>query len=100
MVEWFIIIILAITLALAVHLLRNLVKTLNNIQVRLAELYFVVKEYDTFLEKLNASETYYGDPTIEAFVKLSNQLNEILEDILDIQNQLTGEIDAEKENKT
>ena len=97
MIEWSIIIILVITLALAVHLLRNMVKTLNNIQVRLAELYFVVKEYDTFLEKLNESETYYGDPTIEAFVKLSNQLNEILEDVLHIQNQLTGEIDVEKE---
>jgi len=99
MIEWFIIVILAIAFGVSAHLLRNMVKTLNNVEVRLAELYFVVKEYDQFLKKLNASETYYGDPTIEAFVKLSNQLNEILADVLDVQNQLTGELDAEKEDE-
>ena len=100
MIEWTIIVILSLVLAAAVHLLRNMVKTLHNIEVRLAELYFVVKEYDEFLKKLNASETYYGDPTIEAFVKLSNELNEILGDILNIQHQITGDDNAEKTDET
>ena len=91
---------MSLAFAAAVHLLRNMVKTLNNIEVRVAELYFVVKEYDQFLKKLNASETYYGDPTIESFVKLSNELNEILGDILDIQHQITGDEDAEETDET
>ena len=91
------IIILLLCLGVTTHLLRNMFKTLNNIQVRLIELHFFVEEYDELVKKLNVSETYYGDTTIEAFVKMSNQFNENLKDILDLHNELTGEVHATEE---
>ena len=96
MIEWIIIIILVAALLLSIHLLRNMFQTLNNIQVRLAEIYFLVEDYDDLVKTLNTNETYYGDSTIEAFVKMSNQLNESLKTVLDMQRELTGEIDAEE----
>jgi hypothetical protein len=96
MIEWIIIIILVAALLLSIHLLRNMFQTLNNIQVRLAEIYFLVEDYDDLVKTLNTNETYYGDSTIEAFVKMSNQLNESLKTVLDMQRELTGELDAEE----
>jgi len=87
---------LVAALLLSIHLLRNMFQTLNNIQVRLAEIYFLVEDYDDLVKTLNTNETYYGDSTIEAFVKMSNQLNESLKTVLDMQRELTGELDAEE----
>ena len=99
MIEWVVIISLVAAMVLLLWLVRNLFKTLANIQIRLEELYFFVENYDEFVQKLNASETYYGDATIEAFVKMSNELNVHLKDILDLQAELTGDLDAEKETE-
>jgi len=96
MIEWIIIIILVAALAVLIHLLRNMFKTLNNIQVRLTEIYFLVEEYDDLVKALNANETYYGDSTIETFVKMSNQLNESFKGVLDVQHELIGVLDAEE----
>ena len=75
-------------------------ETLNNIQTRLGELYFLVKEYEELVKSLNASETYYGDSMIEAFVKMSNQLSESFKGVIEVRDELIGDPDAEKENKT
>jgi len=100
MIEWIIIIILSALLAFLAHIFRNMFRTLNNIQVRLTDLYFLVENYNELVQTLNASETYYGDTTIEAFVKMSNELNDNLKSIRGLQQELTGDLDAEKENKT
>ena len=78
--------------------LRNMFKTLNNIETRLGTASFMVRDYDELVKKLNESETYYGDSTIEAFVKMSNELNEVIKEILQLRRELLGDIDAEKEN--
>jgi len=99
MIEWTIIIILSATVVLLTHIFRNMFRTLNNVQSRLADLYFLVGDYNELVKKLNASETYYGDPTIEAFVKMSNELNDNLKSIRRLQQELTGEADAEEEDE-
>ena len=78
--------------------LRNMFKTLNNIETRLGTASFMVRDYDELVKKLNESETYYGDSTIEAFVKMSNELNEVIKEILQLRRELLGDLDAEKEN--
>ena len=98
MLEWVIITILfAANLAL-LWVFRNAVKTMQNMRFRLFEIADVVDEYKEYLEKLNASETYYGDPTVEAFVRMTNDVGNTLDDVLDIRRELTGEENAEKEN--
>ena len=98
MIEWTIIIICVSIIALGAVVVRNVFRTLNNIQFRLATLVKTVEQYKEYVETLNASEIYYGDPTIEAFVKMSNQLGDVLEEVLDVQRQLTGETDAKKKD--
>jgi len=99
MIEWTIIIILGACLSVAVHLLRNLFKTLGNIQAQLFDLHSLVQNYNELVKKINDNETYYGDPIIEAFVKMSNEINESFEVIHDIQNELNGDLNDEKENE-
>jgi sensor histidine kinase YesM len=99
MIEWTLIIIMTVTLVALVHLLRNLIRTLNNIYERLYGLSLLVNEYAEHLMQINESETYYGDPTIEAFVKISNEINDNLKTVLDLQNELAGGLDAEKTHK-
>tara|TARA_R110000744_G_scaffold377819_1_gene493209 strand:+ start:211 stop:507 length:297 start_codon:yes stop_codon:yes gene_type:complete len=98
MLEWSLIIILASLLGAVLWVLRNMFKTLNNIETRLGTASFMVRDYDELVKKLNESETYYGDSTIEAFVKMSNELNEVIKEILQLRRELLGDIDAEKEN--
>tara|TARA_R100001509_G_scaffold161143_1_gene129923 strand:- start:2153 stop:2449 length:297 start_codon:yes stop_codon:yes gene_type:complete len=98
MIEWIIIIILVLCLGALVKVLRNVVKTMDNMRVRLIEVTAVIDDYKEYLEKLNSSETYYGDPTVEAFVEMTNDVGEALDDILNIRRELTGEENAEKEN--
>ena len=98
MIEWIIIIILVLCLGALVKVLRNVVKTMDNMRVRLIEVTAVIDNYKEYLEKLNSSETYYGDPTVEAFVEMTNDVGEALDDILNIRRELTGEENAEKEN--
>ena len=98
MIEWIIIIILVLCLGALVKVLRNVVKTMDNMRVRLFEVTAVIDDYKEYLEKLNSSETYYGDPTVEAFVEMTNDVGEALDDILNIRRELTGEENAEKEN--
>ena len=53
MIEWIIIIILAIAFGVVGSSSSEYVsRLLNNVQVRLAELYFLVKEYDQFCKKV------------------------------------------------
>ena len=99
MIEWLVIIILSVVLILSVHIFRNMFKTLNNIHAQLADLYYLAENYDELVKQLNASETYYGDATIEAFVKMSNQLNDNLKSIQRLQQELSGEADAEEEDE-
>ena len=99
MIEWIIIVVFALLIAALVHIFRNMFRTLNNIQARLGDLYFLVGDYDELVKKLNASETYYGDPTIEAFVKMSNELNDNLKSIRTLQHELIGDLDAEEEDE-
>lgn len=98
MIEWTIIIILAITALALTRVIRNTIKTMDNIRFRLLETSIVIQEYKENLEKLNSSETYYGDPTIEAFVGMTNDVGDTLDDILNIRRELTGEENATKEN--
>jgi len=98
MIEWTIIIILAITALALTRVIRNTIKTMDNIRFRLLETSIVIQEYKENLEKLNSSETYYGDPTIEAFVGMTNDVGDTLDDILNIRRELTGEDNATKEN--
>ena len=96
--EWIFITVLAVTLIALLRVFYNVVKTMDNMRARLTEVSEVVKDYKEQLEKLNSAETYYGDPTIEAFVRMTNDVDDALDDILNIRRELTGEIDAEKEN--
>ena len=98
MMEWIFIAILTATLAALLRVFYNVVKTMDNIRNRLIEVSEVVKDYRAQLDKLNSAETYYGDPTLEAFVKMTNDVDGALDDILNIRRELTGEMDAEKEN--
>jgi NTP pyrophosphatase (non-canonical NTP hydrolase) len=97
MIEWIIIIVLLLAMGVAAHIFRNMWKTLHNIQARLHILYIFVEEYNELVKKVNESETYYGDTTIEAFVKMSNELGDNLKVILDLQKELTGELHGEEE---
>lgn len=96
--EWIFITVLAVTLIALLRVFYNVVKTMDNMRARLTEVSEVVKDYKEQLEKLNSAETYYGDPTVEAFVRMTNDVDDALDDILNIRRELTGEIDAEKEN--
>ena len=98
MIEWTIIIILTIAVIALLKVLRNTIKTMDNMLLRLTETAIVVNNYKENLEKLNSSETYYGDPTIEAFVGMTNDVGDALDDILNIRRELTGEENATKEN--
>ena len=98
MIEWTIIIILTVTALALTRVIRNTIKTMDNIRFRLLETSVVIQEYKENLEKLNSSETYYGDPTIEAFVGMTNDVGDTLDDILNIRRELTGEENATKEN--
>ena len=98
MIEWTIIIILTIAVIALLKVLRNIIKTMDNMLLRLTETAIVVNNYKENLEKLNSSETYYGDPTIEAFVGMTNDVGDTLDDILNIRRELTGEDNATKEN--
>lgn len=96
--EWIFITVLAAALIALLRVFYNVVKTMDNMRARLTEVSGVVKDYKEQLEKLNSAETYYGDPTIEAFVRMTNDVDDALDDILNIRRELTGELDAEKEN--
>ena len=96
--EWIFITVLAAALIALLRVFYNVVKTMDNMRARLTEVSEVVKDYKEQLEKLNSAETYYGDPTIEAFVRMTNDVDDALDDILNIRRELTGETDAEKEN--
>ena len=96
--EWIFITVLAVTLIALLRVFYNVVKTMDNMRTRLTEVSEVVKDYKEQLEKLNSAETYYRDPTVEAFVRMTNDVDDALDDILNIRRELTGEIDAEKEN--
>ena len=96
--EWIFITVLVAALIALLRVFYNVVKTMDNMRARLTEVSEVVKDYKEQLEKLNSAETYYGDPTIEAFVRMTNDVDDVLDDILNIRRELTGEIDAEKEN--
>ena len=98
MFEWTIIIVLVIAVLALIRVIRNTIKTVDNIRFRLAETSVVILEYKEQLEKLNSSETFYGDPTIEAFVQMTNDVGDTLSDILNISRELTGEENATKEN--
>ena len=98
MIEWTIIVILTIAVIALLKVLRNVIKTMDNVLFRLTDVAIVVNSYKENLEKLNSSETYYGDPTIEAFVGMTNDVGDALDDILNIRRELTGEENAEKEN--
>ena len=96
--EWIFITVLAAALIALLRVFYNVVKTMDNMRARLTEVSEVVKDYKEQLEKLNSAETYYGDPTVEAFVRMTNDVDDALDDILNIRRELTGETDAEKEN--
>ena len=98
MIEWTIIVILTIAVIALFRVLRNIIKTMDNMRLRLTEAAIVVNSYKEHLEKLNSAETYYGDPTIEAFVGMTNDVGDALDDILNIRRELTGEENATKEN--
>ena len=98
MIEWTIIVILTIAVIALLKVLRNVIKTMDNVLFRLTDVAIVVNSYKENLEKLNSSETYYGDPTIEAFVGMTNDVGDALDDILNIRRELTGEENATKEN--
>tara|TARA_R100001509_G_C4815485_1_gene197899 strand:+ start:417 stop:713 length:297 start_codon:yes stop_codon:yes gene_type:complete len=98
MIEWIIIVTLFVVLVALLKVLRNVIKTMDNMRFRLEQISSTVQEYMMYLEKLNSSETYYGDPTVEAFVRMTNDVGDTLDDILNIRRELTGEEDAEKEN--
>ena len=96
MLEWTLIIVLtATTLALA-YLCFNFAKTLKNIQLRLYDLQLQVSEFTQLVKKVNGSETYYGDPVIQALVDATNEIEETLKDVAQIQEEIAG--DAEEEN--
>ena len=96
--EWIFITVLVAALIALLRVFYNVVKTMDNMRARLTEVSEVVKDYKEQLEKLNSAETYYGDPTVEAFVRMTNDVDDALDDILNIRRELTGELDAEKEN--
>ena len=96
MIEWALIIVFVVLLGITLRVLRNMVKTLHNLQEHLYDIQLLVEEYDELVTKLNTSEAYYGDATIESFVKMSNKLNEGLVGILNVQQELGGEKDAEE----
>ena len=96
MLEWTIItVLIATTFALA-YLCFNFAKTLKNIQLRLYDLQLRVSEFTQLVEKVNGSETYYGDPVIQALVDATNEIEETLKDVAQIQEEIAG--DAEEEN--
>ena len=96
MLEWTIITVLtATTLALA-YLCYNFAETLKNIQLRLYDLQLQVSDYMQLVEKVNGSETYYGDPVIQALVDATNEIEETLKDVAQIQEEIIG--NAEEEN--
>tara|TARA_R110000796_G_scaffold60220_10_gene139041 strand:- start:17614 stop:17919 length:306 start_codon:yes stop_codon:yes gene_type:complete len=99
MIEWILIIVLLLTVGITIHIFRNMWRTLNNIQAHLYALHLFVEEYNELIKKVNESETYYGDPTIEAFVKMSNELGDNLKVILNLQKELTGELHGEEEKE-
>ena len=99
MIEWILIIVLLLAIGLTIHVFRNMFKTLNNIQARLYALHLFVEDYRELIKKVNESETYYGDPTREAFVKMSNALGDNLKVILNLQKELTGEPHGEEEKE-
>jgi small-conductance mechanosensitive channel len=98
MMEWIFIAVLTAALVALLRVFYNVVKTMDNMRNRLVEVSEVVKDFREQLDKLNSAETYYGDPTLEAFVKMTNDVDDALDDILNIRRELTGEMDAAKEN--
>ena len=97
MIEGFIILIQFVCIAIAILYIRNLLLTIKNIQTMIQELADLADEYDDFVDDLNSKSTYYGDPTIEELVTLSNQLKASLKAVRDIENQLFG---IEEEHET
>tara|TARA_R110002020_G_scaffold412654_3_gene622215 strand:+ start:1576 stop:1881 length:306 start_codon:yes stop_codon:yes gene_type:complete len=97
MIEWIIIAVLTTVLLSTLYVFRNMIRTLNNINAALVDFLDMIEEYEELVQTLNNSETYYGDPTIESFVKISNELKDNLGGIVNIQKQLMGELDAEEE---
>lgn len=77
----------------------NLIKTVFNMRERLLNLVIMVDTFGKLVEKLNKSETYYGDPTIQAFVDAANDILTALGDIVEIVNEIDdeGEDDEDKE---
>tara|TARA_R110000824_G_scaffold268546_2_gene457197 strand:+ start:6254 stop:6568 length:315 start_codon:yes stop_codon:yes gene_type:complete len=102
MIEGLIILIQFGCIAIAILYIRNLLLTVKNIQTMIQEVADVADEYDKFVTELNSKTTYYGDPTIEELVTLSNQLKASLQAVRDIEKQLFGieeDHDSEEEEE-
>ena len=84
--------------ALLLVVMRNMVKTLGNIQLRLLETSELVTQYSEAVKEINSSETYYGDLTIQKFVDISVQLQDHLKEIIQLERELTGDMDAPQKN--
>jgi len=96
MLEWTLITVLAATAIALAYLCYNFTKTLKNIQLRLYDLQIQVSDFAQLVERVNGSETYYGDPVIQALVDATNEIEETLKDVAQIQQEIIG--NAEEEN--
>ena len=96
MLEWTIITVLTATAIVLAYLCYNFTKTLKNIQLRLYDLQLQVSDFAQLVERVNGSETFYGDPVIQALVDATNEIEETLKDVAQIQEEIIG--NAEEEN--
>ena len=96
MLEWTLVVIFVSTTAALSYLCYNFAETFNNIQARISDLREQVDDFDELVNTVNASETYYGDPVIQALVDATNEIEETLKDVAQIQEEIAG--DAEEEN--
>jgi len=73
----------------------NLIKTLFNIKNRLMEVLVQVQAFEEMVNRLNSTETYYGDATIQAFVDAAKDLRTALMDIAEITEEIEGDYDQD-----
>jgi len=99
MIEWITIGVLSGFVVVLVMYVRNLLLTIRNIETMIFDVQEVATQHKDLVETVNKSETYYGDPIIQELVGVSNSLSSRLALISDIERQLLGEEDDEKETQ-
>tara|TARA_R110002110_G_C12980048_1_gene673544 strand:- start:259 stop:441 length:183 start_codon:yes stop_codon:yes gene_type:complete len=59
----------------------------------------MIIKYQEFVGVINNSSTYHGDAVVEGLVEMSNELSLSLEDVINLQQEITGETYAQKEDE-